>query len=372
MVVEGLFGKLKELLKRGRESFLVIEDLGYGFALSRAKIRNKDKKIEIYKTGLAENFEEIRKSLFPVDKAILAVGSNKAITVESVICLKRNEPDRPVGEAELDTLLFRGLWEFLNRYRGVVSKKLGCPDSDLILSGAEIREVAVGASRVFNPLGFKGANLNFRYRGTFIRRELKALVERMENWAREKILVEGGAVIALSVPQPFDYFVIIRDKHTDIFAGGEGERLHFKALSWGSGRIVGSVASVFGVEPDVARAILLSLDEKPPARKIRAAAEKAIKEETENFLKLIPKSAGHARQSVFYSSPDLPLHHLRKFFGSRLKLFDFGDSLTKQGYDVIMSDDATLAFITHVYFPPQYRFLNELLARRARWLTAKS
>jgi hypothetical protein len=379
-VVKELFDKLRKLPGKGRESFLVIEDFGYGFAVTRAKIKNKNKKIEISESGFVENFEEIKKPVFPVDKAILAVDSKKAVTIESVIRLRRSEPDQPVSETELDTLVFRGLWEFLNRYRSTASKKLGAHDLDLVLAGAEIREVLLGSYKVFNPLGFKGANLHFRYRGTFIRRELKSLVEKMDSWGRDKILIESGGVLSLSIPWPFDYFIFVGDKYADVFMGSEEEQLHLKTLSWGSGRIVKKIALLFGVSTDVALEILLSFDENPPAKKIKAVIEKTIEGEIQSFLKLIPKSRAPRQRPSFYLSFNLPLRCFEKFFGPRIKFVDFESWLTKQGYGVIINQESpvffnrnnTLALITHVYSPPQYQFLNELLARRARWLTAKT
>ncbi|MFH0712900.1 MAG: hypothetical protein V2A55_03575 [Candidatus Jorgensenbacteria bacterium] len=374
-----LFDKLKKLPKSEQESFLVVEELVSGFGVTRAKIRSKDKKIKVYGTDFVKNFEEIKKPLFPVDKVILAVGSEKAVTVESVIHLKRNEPDEPINETEIDSLVFRGLWEFLSRYRSTVSKKLGCGDMDLILADAEIREVSLGSYRVFNPQGFKGANLCFRYRGTFIHRNQKALIEKMENWGREKILVEGGAVLGLSIPSPSDYFAFVGDKVTHVFANGEEDWIHFKALPWGSGLILRKIAAFFGVSADTALEILLSFDKEPPAGKIKKAIEGMIKEEIEDLLKLLPKSRERSRQAGPCLSLNLPSRFLGRFFGSRIRLINFRDLLTGQGYGVIinresapfLNTDNVLAFVTHVYFPPQYGFLNDLLARRARWLTAK-
>lgn len=369
---------MKGVLGGGQESLLVLEDFDSGFVVTRAKVGNKDKKIKIFGPTFAKTFEEIKRPFPPVDKVILAVGSRKAVTVESVIRVGRSEPDQAISEAELDTLVFRGLWEFLNRYRSAASKKLGISDPDLILAGAEIREVSLGSYRVFNPLGFKGDNLHLRYRGTFIRRELKALIEKMENWGREKILVEGGGILALTLPQPFDYFAFVDDRLTDVFAGSEEENLHLKTLSWGSGRILNKIASVFDIEAETALKALLLFDEKPLSRKIKAAIEKAIKEEIESLVKMLPGSSPKGKYPSLYLTFNLPFAFFEKFLGPRMKVVDFRDWLIKQGYGVIMNRENmpffnlgnTLALITHVYSSPQYRFLNNLLARRARWLTA--
>ncbi len=374
-----LIERLKKFLTGRQESFLVIEDLGSGFISTRARIKSKSKKIIVSETTFAENLEEIKKPFFPVDKVILAMGSDKALTIESTVHLKRSEPEEPIGETELDTLVFRGLWEFLNRYRGTVSKKLGIHDLDLVLAGTGIREVSLGPYRVFNPLGFKGENLHLRYRGTFINRELKVLLEKMENWGREKIIVEGGGILSLSIPQSFDYFVFAQEKTTDVFANSEENQLHFKTLSWGSVRILKKIALLFGVDAGVALDILLFLNDKSPAKKIKAVIDKKVKEEIQNLIKLFPKSSRRGRGTIFYLGFSLPFGFVSKFLGHQIKLVNFKDLITEQGYGVIMNEEKgqplnignTLAFVTHVYSPPQYLFLNELLARRARWLTAK-
>ncbi len=359
---------------------MVLEDLGSGFGVTRAKIKTKDKKITVFTAAFAENFEEIKKPVLPVDKVVLALGSDKAVTIESMVHLKRSEPEELISETEIDTLVFRGLWEFLNRYRGTASKKLGAHDPELVLAGAEIREVVIGSSRVFNPQGFKGANLYFRYRGTFIRRDLKSLIEKTESWGRERVLVESGGILGLSVPESYNYFVQVGDKTAHIFENNEEDWLHLKDLPWGSGLILRKIASFFAVPTETALAVFLSFDKEPPAGKIKRAIEGIIKEEIRNFLKLLPKSKERGREPVFRVGFNLPSRFIGKFFGSRMKVVNFGDLLIEQGYGVIMkresepflNTDNTLAFVTHVYSPPQYGFLNELLARRARWLTAKA
>jgi hypothetical protein len=369
---------MKRLLNGGRESFLVVEDFGSGFVTTRAKTRVKNKEVIIAQTDFVENLSEIKKPLFPVDKLILAMDSGKAFTVESLVHLKRNEPEEPIKETELDTLVFRGLWEFLNRYRGPASKKLGCSDLDLVLAAAEIREVFLGSYKVFNPLGFKGEELSLRYRGTFISREEKQSFERMEAWAREKIIVETGAILALSAPKASEYSAFIRDKNTEIFIHNEEEQLHLKDVSWGSGRILKKIGLLFGVDDETALDVLLFLNGKSPAGKVKTAVERKVKEEAGGLTKLLPKISGRSRKSICLFS-DLPLSLFKKFFGGTVEFVDFREILTEQGYDVIINKENeeflnvgdTLTLVTHVYFPPQYKFLNDLLARRARWLTVR-
>ena len=381
-----MIDRIKSFLVKGRESFLVIEDFGAGFVVTGGTADNKNKKVKVSRTNFVESLKEIKKPLLPVDKLILAMDSRRAFTAESTINLKRNEPEEPIKETELDTLVFRGLWEFLNRYRGTAAKKLGCNDLDLVLAAAEIREVLIGSHKVFNPLGFKGEDLSFRYRGTFISREQKESFERMENWSREKIIIEGGAILALSFPQSPEYFAFVRDKNTEIFAKNKESQLHFKSVPWGSGRILKKIGLLFGVDDETALDIVLSLNRSSPAGKIKAAIDKKIKEEVSGLIKLLPKPSATTRKFSggkkgpgVYLSFDLPFIFLKKFVGGAVSFVDFRELLTEQGYGVIINQENeeflnvgdTLVFITHVYSPPQYKFLNELLARRARWLTVK-
>lgn len=384
MVAE-LRNKLKKFLKRGWEKFLIIEEEGKnGFWITKAKVKNRSKKIIIERRWSSADLDGLKKPIAPADKVILAMTPKRALTVESVVRLKRNAPDEAISEAELDTLVFRGLWEFLNHYRRWAVKKFKITDPELVLAGIEIREVALGSSRVFNPLGFKGATLFFRYRGTFIPRELLGFIKKLERQGREVIVVETNEVLALVPQSELDYFVNIGSRRADVSFISPQEKLHKASLPWGSDRIVERLSSLFEVEPQIAEKILERVAAGRTSEQVKRAVMAEVKDEIGNFLEILNASfkfkSRERSRPIFYFSFRLPQELLLPFFKSRyLRLVDFKRWLSEQGYGVIIVDGeselqnygTTFALLTHLYFAPQYRFLNQLLARRARWLTAR-
>ncbi len=377
-----LRNKLKSLLTGGWERFLVIEESEGDFEFTKAKVNNKTKKIYISDSHKIASLEDLKKPLFSFDKIVLALSAKRALTIESVVRLKRSEPEELISEGELDTLLFRGLWEFLNHYRRWVVKKLKITDSDLVLASAEIREVLLGSYRVFNPLGFKGANLILRYRGTFISREVKGVIGKLEHWSRDFILVEGGQVLATSIPREVDYLVNVGSKITNVFLVSKEESLHIKDLPWGSVHLVKRIAEKFGVESEVAVGILLRKLKGEVSKKIFRLIVNEVKDEVAVLLRLLKslfKTAPRPRP-IFYFNFPLPQGLFQPLFKNRYsQLINFKTWLEEQDYGVVISEkqkrlmknyESILALITHIYFPPQYQFLNQLLARRARWLIA--
>jgi len=152
-VIQWLLKTFKRVFGIRQEFCLVVEQFDDHLEAVYARVNNHKKRIKLVKRRKIKNFDKLRKPLAFIDRLVVALDSRHATTLESVVRLKRSKPQEIINEGELDHLVFRGLWEFLNRYRSWVGKKMGVSDLDLVLSDVQIREVNLGSHRVFNPTG---------------------------------------------------------------------------------------------------------------------------------------------------------------------------------------------------------------------------
>jgi len=383
-VLEALQNKISGLLRGKWERFIIIERVHNVLDVTEAKVNSRDKEIRILKSYTVEDFGLLKKPFRLVDKLILALDSHSATTVESVIRLKRPEPQEPINEGELDTLVFKGLWKFLNRYRSWAAKKMGVTDLDLVLANAEIRDVALGSYKVFNPLGFKGSDLFLRFRGTLIPRSLLRQVEKLRSWARDFILIENGSIISLSVPEPAAYVIHTGRVKTSAFILGENECIYYKDILWGTDRVRDRLARMFSVDTSVATLILDRHISGQVSDKLNRAIAAELKQEFQNLFDLTAaacKGFGISKRQTAYFHFRFPAHFLESLFKKRyVRLIHFRKSLERRGYSVIMkharepskTHDSVLTFLIHNYSYPQYQFLNQLLKRRAKWLIPHS
>lgn len=349
--------------------------------MTKAKVNNHGKKIKILKSYQVKSFEDLPKPFSFPDKLILAFDSSQAVTAEGFVNLKRAAPPETISESELDTLVFRGFWEFLNRYRTLAAKKLRVPDLDLILVGAEIRDIRLRNYRVFNPLGFKSERLGLRFRGTFIPRNFLPLLEKLKSWAKNFIVVEGGQIQSSLVSTPADYVLQIGSQKTAIFPLND-ECMHSKDIAWGTDKLIQRISGVFGVEDDVAPFLLYAYLENRVSKRLDRFIGQNLKQELANLFKLnlFRRKTGSAHSRVYFQFNSLN-------FGSgalgrfNIRQLNFREYLERQGFSIIIKPvkhnffnnyDGVLAFITAAASPSPYHFLNQMLSRRSKWLTAQT
>ncbi|MBI5733041.1 hypothetical protein HY967_03735 [Candidatus Jorgensenbacteria bacterium] len=365
---------------------MVIEEAHDGFEITHASINHLDKRVQIEKRRYVRNFNQLGRFLIAPDRLIVGLSSHNATTIESTVNLKRFDPKAVLDEAELDSLIFRSLWEFLNHYRTWAAKKMGIPEMELVLSGVEVTDVRLGPHRVFNPLGFSGRDFLLRLRGTFVARKFINSIERLRRWAHDTIIVEGESVLTAAIAALNDLVVHATHESTRIFAARDYEQLFLKEYPWGFGHIVRAVAKNFSVDDEVARRIIDRYSHHYVSPRIRRLTEKILREEINSLFTMIAPISRGVRDNQplthFYFRfpiPSIVESWLNKPY-ARLAVFD--ERLKSQGFTLDVSKDvagfspkvhqSTLALLFQSVPRAQYEFLNQFLKRRARWLIAHS
>ena len=377
----GLFWKkITGLFKKGQERYFVVEQINDRFEATYAKINHKRKKISILKRKKLDSLDKLKKPFWQTDRFILGLDPSSATTIESVVRLKRSRPQEIINEAELDHLIFRGLWEFLNHYRGWAARKMKISDLDLILAGIEIRDVGLGTHRVFNPLGFKGPDFFLRFRGTFVPRSLLEVISPFKKWTEDFMVIELPCVVSASIPEYKDFVVHTADLKTSVFAFKDEENLFFRELPWGFLKVLGSVARHFGTDEETAQLIIGRFLKGEVSERVHRAVESLINRE---FRVLLDMIGSLYNKSVIREKPTVYFNFLFNLtppeflFGSnRMRPVNFKKWLEIQGFSLVCKVreldnrllENPLAIVSHPYHYHHYEPLNRLLRRRAKWL----
>lgn len=377
-----LIKKLSGLFKKEREYFLVVEELDHGVGVTEGQVDHPEKKVHVTRTASAKGFNAIRRPLFHFDRIVVALEPTRATTVESTVRVKRAKADATIDESELDALVFKALWEFLNRYRTWVAKKMGVSDFDLVLAHIEIKEVRVGGHRLLNPIGFKGPDFSARFKGTFVSRTTVPVLERFRDWADEVVAIERGTTLLGALAGPDDHFVDSHEARTTIFSRRDDESIYVKELLWGFDNVRRAVAEQLGVSPVVAEALLRHAAAGSLSERFGRSIDRTVRDAFTEFFDLVRRvtEKGTARQKAtthlhFRFSVPRPESLTSE---GHISVARFDRSLGAQGFDIVTGrrvsgfDPAVhqemLAILMYPYTHPHYAFLNQLLARRAKWL----
>jgi hypothetical protein len=369
-------------MKKGRESYLVIEEIDRHFEVTRAAIDHFEKKIFIEDRKIVDNLGAVKRRRSFFDKIILGLDSGRATTIESDVTLKRIEALSPISDEEIDSLVFRGLWQFLNHYRAWTAKKMGISELDLVLANAEISDVRLGGHRVFNPVGFSSKDFFLKLRGTFVPRSLLPSAERLKKMGKEMFVFEEPSILTASLCRDNDFAVHVGREATTVFIFKEDERLFLKTLPFGSGQILGAIARGLGVDEEMVVLILDKYSKNHVSERFKRVIERHFREQFKVLLDMIrplySKVVAEAKPVTYFSFRFTAPIIDELFSSSRVRLAALDETLRAGGYDIIISrkvrdfspklNQSTLAFLTFSYEHPQYNLLNQLLRRRAKWL----
>ncbi len=370
-------------LRRSSERYLVAESVDRRFEVTAATVDHLTNTIRITDHREVRDLEAVQRPFLKSTRLVVALDSHQATTVTAVVTVHRSRPQDLIGEAELDGLTFRALWEFLNRYRSWAAKKMGSNELDLVLTGTEIGGVEIDGHSVFNPTGFKGKRLAVRLCGTFVPRALVSPLERWRRWTRSFHVLENGSALAEVLTAANEYLVLVMDTATAIYGGDDRERRYVAELPWGFDKVAAALAAEYRVAPEEARAMIeryASGDVSARAgrlldRTIRGAFDQLI-----TLAKPVLRQGAAPRRAAIHLSFRFPMptmtyleEELRAKSGLLLKqVRDRGITLEVPPRLRLEFEpkirETTVALLVYPYQHPQYLFMNQLLRRRAKWL----
>ncbi len=372
---------LNEVFKRKKEHYLLIEERDGGFDVTQAVLDAEHKRIIVLAKDRVGNLGAVRRPWKFSTKVIFALGDRKAATIESEITVRRADPAVRIAEEELDQLVFKGLWEFLNRYRSWASKKLRVPDVDLVLSDIQVRDVALDHRRLFNPVGFEGRQVNFGLRGTFTTRSIMPLLERFRSWG-DVIVLESGSVLGRAVPGDDYWFVLTSGESTIVYRHRPEESIFAGEIDWNAASLTeGLKRDLFLDEESLAELVRryeIGEISEHMARRVETALSDGLKALGTSTRGFVSANKGGGRPTLHF--------HVRSVFTPKLdwskrlggEAVRLDERLERENFSVDakkraagfspVRDQTTLALLFYSYEAPKYGLLNGILQRRARWL----
>lgn len=362
-------------MKDGKKC-LIIEQLDAGLRASNVLL-DKSNELRLLDSEEVSDFDDIKRTS-GVSYVVLALDRKHATTIEKEIVVERARPKQDISENEMDQLVFKVLWGFLNEHRNWASKKMEVTDLDIVLSEMEIKEVLLDSENVLDPIGLKGSKITFRFRGTLIPRSSLEYIDSVKGIGREVKAVERLAVVSSFSPTDF---VIHCGRHgTEAFVRDEKTLRYGGKHPWGTKKIVVPVSEEFSLSNGVALKIIERYFDDRLSERVKDEIGKKIKPGFDSLLKTVkgvtrkknPRIAVMVPEPVFRSS----LGEYRK-----AELFDLVSALESRGFSVIINEGehdfwgekaVPLALAGADLFSSHYENLNRMLRRRSKWLVPHS
>lgn len=316
------------------------------------------------------------------DRVLVVLDASRAATVKSIVRIPRESPEEAITEGELDAVLFRALWSFLNRFRPFAATKLGVSELDLVVANIAVCGVRIEDHKVFNPLDFKGTELIIEFRGTFIPRVLVSSIERMSSYAKEPVMaIERGAILAEALQEDV-IFIDIGETQADVYQSYEGEASHIGRCEWGVRNITEKLGRHFGVPNNIVSEVLKSYNKNQISEKVRnvigGIARKEVAALRESLEAVMTRANTQKRLPIRFAISArgaFPSELIEDARLTRVKLKDKeGEEVRAPHVKKVVraaltgAQDEAMVLIHYPYIHPQYAFLNQLLRRRVKWL----
>lgn len=362
-------------MKDSKQKFIVIEEIDNFFRVSDILV-DENKNIKLVDININNNFSDLNIKKTGKPNIVLGLNSNHATTVLKKISLKRSLPNKEINEGELDQLIFKTLWIFLDDYRNWSAKKMNIIDLNLVLAEVEIKNVTLDSKNVLNPLGLKGKELDFKVKGTLIPRKYLDYIENLKDFAENIKVVERLSVVSI-FSGVGDFQFHIGSKHSEVFSLNDGEIKYKKKISWGNNDIIELISNKFYLDKRISNCLIKKyFDEKMSPDMIKLI-DNLIEDNLEKFEKNI-KNITKKRKVDIFVNVFLPVYEKVLSENKKTKHLDLSKILENKGFNVIIKPNNKLFCFQNNYepivlvafelFSNCYDELNKILKRRSKWL----
>lgn len=373
--------RISKLVGKNKERFVVVMEAGGSLDIYPLLIDKKKKRVVFGEKYSISNVRKIKKPVFPMPtRAIIASSSKKATTVEDSVVLKREIGSGPIKESEVDTIIFKAFWSFLNRYRPWAAEKMSVNELDLVLAEASVQKMLLGKYEIINPVGFEGEDITLFFRATFVPRDFQRVAENLSSWADKVRIVESGAVLPILLGKPRSLFLTPFGEKMIGFSVTEDEVRYLTEIDWGPARLLKAISEALACDLDIAEEILERYTERAASKNISRIVEKALKEELKNLhsrLNRILKRL-ERKEVIFVTDINIPPEVISRAKNFKvIYLGDFSALKLMKDFDFVIRNSSkpadigrSVAFADFVFSGKRYRGLNDVLKRRAGWLIA--
>ncbi|MEX0690120.1 MAG: hypothetical protein WD471_00625 [Candidatus Paceibacterota bacterium] len=358
------------------EKYIVLEENSSYFKRVDLRVDSIDSKIEVESIENINLTDKVRKQDFLADKVILALGSRKATTIENYFTIKRDNPENPINSSELDNLVFKGLWNFLDSYRGWSSDKMEISDLDMTLANIEILNIYIDSHNVVNPLGVKGKSFSIKVRGTFIPRDILSFFSEFKFFNKNLLIIEKSSAISSFLNDKEGLVVNCDDFETNIFKNSKSEVKFIKRSKWGLSNVIKKVSKLLSISSKESLLVMDKYFEDEVSSNFKKYLNDKLSKTFKDFQKII-ESLPKGKKQVLINVPE-PILSQINIKGVKVKHIDFESILNSKGFNVIIKDKESiiksankdyLALMGFCLFSsPHNESLNSILQRRSKWL----
>lgn len=363
--------------KNRKETVFVLEESAQEFFGTAVSVDYVKKTISFSKSKTYPRSGRWKKPFIPPHMVVLAFSPFRATTVECAVAVRRGNAEKNIDAGEIDHLISEALWRFLSRYRIWAAKKMNVSDAELTLADIHIRNVSLDGKNVFNPEGFKGKQIIFSFRGTFIPRGEQEMIERARKISKTVRVVEAPWAYVFSFPEDCDYACFVEDTVTHAYRKKNGERAYYKTWRWGDERIVKALVSEFGISFSVSRELFRRYVRGGFSERFRRAVGAAVRNEYERLFRTVRVFPGRSGKNVpvriafrypYSRAPQAESSAGCVIADERKWARAFGWDAGFRAFPPFRDRSLALFLAVHPHTVPQYNFLNRLLVRRAKWL----
>lgn len=378
-MIQRLFDIIRYVFRAGRGiRCTVIERADGKVTATGALVDEEGYRLVVFRRRTYSSFETFKKPLLHQDRIVLSLDSSGATTIEDSMRISRENASEVITEEELEQLLFKGFWAFLNAHRSWTAKKMETSDVDLVLANIEVTDAALGKHNVVNPIGLKGKSIRVRFRGTFAPRALLPLIGSLRRKTRELDVVETDAALASLLAVEKGIVLFCRKEAVTLFSIMPGAYRYVRTMPWNADEYFASIAKKFALDQKTAEALFAKYAEGGASPRVSNFFERHLRRLFEELFRRLMESE---RRRFAYSRAPVhincyfPMPAGSKWFTMRRAVSLHSLERRMNELRITATRQVPLSTALLFFYPASYpkrEFLDQMLRRRAKWLIAYS
>lgn len=255
---------------------------------------------------LASYIDEARR--IPGCRVIVGMHSGLLTTTETVVTIRREDPRRPVDDAELENIVSSGLWKIFSRDQKTLAHKMNCAEASVVLVGAFITQVRVDAHRVASPVGFPAHTVELTVLYSASSKAAHDVLAPLLAGEQEVYCTEIGVseTLRLAEQKSAGNFVLMRvsEAYTYVYAAHQDEISYIDTIHWGRRSLVHSLVHELMINEEQAINLLRLADAGLTSLHVRRRIETLLLQEVSVLLKGIGSHVGRKEvEAVYVAAP---------------------------------------------------------------------
>lgn len=376
-LIQNVLKKTLRIVRKQKKAVAIVEFIDDHYEVVESIIDPKKRNITIRATHTISNKTSLKRTFFTFDEIIIALDSTRATTIESEVTIRRVKPKTSVTEAELENLLFKSLWEFLNKYRSWTAQKMNVSDLELVLMNVEIGNVRFDSSTVITPLGLEGKELKIRLRGTFVPRIVLDELSDLFSGRSIVSIVERGSILA-GVFASEEGVVVTSTQTSSVSFLSKKKNLYYAGESkHGIIDILDAITERFSINRDNAQKLLEAYCRGKTSLRIERLIEKELQKAFVALLKtlkpLLFRKGERVRPQTHIDFHSVNIFRDRLVNKFNVRLVHIMNLLCERDYTIHSGikfelSATALSLLGGLTAYPAHSEMTRMLHRRARWL----